>query len=198
MYVEYWVDPLEPDAVRETPTDKAMRVDMKRVISCLVVGLVGLLWATHAMAQAMKYVDRQGMPHYVQSADQIPPEYRSKVETPQLPNIDPSKGENQEAAARRRQFENEAIRQRDQKSATDEREQAQHEQERQPAAERAIGDERQRLQDAQERADIAKRRNWTDYCNRNYTLRVREKCMQYGRDYGMIPPDTQFPWDKRW
>jgi hypothetical protein len=48
-----------------------------------VLGIAGvLLLANGAQAQTVKYVDNQGVTHYVGSAQQVPEQYRGKAETP--------------------------------------------------------------------------------------------------------------------
>jgi len=52
----------------------------RMAIWSVVVGL--LAGAAPLAAQILKYVDAQGVTHYVQSVDQIPPEYRAGAEAP--------------------------------------------------------------------------------------------------------------------
>lgn len=47
--------------------------------------------ASHAEAQ-FRYVDKDGVSHWVQTQDQVPPEYRGKIEQPKLPGTEVSKG----------------------------------------------------------------------------------------------------------
>ena len=75
----------------------------------IVIGLLAV--AAPAPAQ-LRYVDSQGVVHWVQSQNQIPPEYREKAEQPKLPDIDATKGEDPAARSRRKVFEAESARQR--------------------------------------------------------------------------------------
>jgi hypothetical protein len=69
-----------------------------RAFVLVVAGLV--LFASHAEAQ-VRYVDKNGVTHWVQTPEQVPPEYRGRIDQPRLPGIDVSKGEDSAARARR-------------------------------------------------------------------------------------------------
>ena len=67
---------------------------MARITKTL--GLVAVLGLTTvvgiASAQPYRYVDEQGVPHWVQSLDQIPEHYRDKSGAPRLPSVDTKQG----------------------------------------------------------------------------------------------------------
>lgn len=69
---------------------------------------VMLLASVAPVAAQLRYVDRHGVVHWVQTRQQIPPEYRDKAEEPALPHIDAGTGEDPEVRARRKAFERDA------------------------------------------------------------------------------------------
>jgi len=73
--------------------------------------VVAVLMLLSPRAEAhVRYIDKDGVAHWVQTPEQVPPEYRGKAEQPTLPEVDAGKGEDPAAQARRKAFEDESGR----------------------------------------------------------------------------------------
>jgi hypothetical protein len=65
-----------------------------------LIALVTVAFVSAVDAQ-YRYVDDRGIAHWVQSPNQIPPQYREKAEQPKLPQVDAFTGEDPKTKARR-------------------------------------------------------------------------------------------------
>jgi hypothetical protein len=57
-----------------------------KAIAIAVAVVVTVFLVTVVVAQ-IRYIDKDGVTHWVQHPDQVPPEYREKVEMPRLPSM---------------------------------------------------------------------------------------------------------------
>jgi hypothetical protein len=86
-----------------------------RLVTLLSFAVLG----TVAVASAqLRYVDNEGIVHWVQTPEQIPPEYRENATRPRLPEIDAAKGEDRAVRTRRKSVEADNARERERRAST--------------------------------------------------------------------------------
>jgi len=121
-----------------------------------------VLSSTNTHAQ-YRYVDDQGVVHWVQSPNQIPRAYRDKIEQPKLPEIDAGKGEDPAARTGRKAFDAEQERKRAREKAAEDQQTARERAER---AEKRARDAAKEAVEEEERARSSRFKEATEQCRR--------------------------------
>lgn len=85
----------------------ALMATPRPIVRVLAVISLVTVWATPAESQALRYVDESGVAHWVSSREQIPLQYRNKVEQLDLPPVNSAPPSREQAQEERRRSNSE-------------------------------------------------------------------------------------------